>query len=289
MNNKVLTLSACLLVACSTGLDAPPTFANSTSGFVHPESALWDPTTRTWFVSNIGQFQVPSDGFVSRLDEAGNMLARQFVSGLDDPKGLGVLDGRLYVADVTHVTVVDLKATSNTVTLNVPEAVFLNDVAVDAAGRAVYVSDSFGNAIFRLQKGKVSMVLRDARLETPNGLAVQGDELFIASVGPEPDPATFIPSKPGRLWSLHLPSATLSAVTERVAPLDGLVVHGDEFLASDTFTGVYHVDADGETQLYVDNAALGLQGSADIGFDPVSRRLAVPQLFGDTVSFFTFD
>jgi hypothetical protein len=41
--------------------------------------------------------------------------------------------------------------------------------------------------------------------------------------------------------------------------------------------------------LYVDNAEQGLQGSADLGFDPVTRRLAVPELFGDTVTFFTFE
>lgn len=289
MKHKPFVLFALLVTACNSELDAPPRPSGATSGFVHPESVLWDPESRSWFVSNIGEFGTPGDGFVSRLDADGKLQEQPLYASLDDPKGLGILEGRLYVADLSQLVIIDLKDPKQVERIAIPGAVFLNDVAIDPARRAVYLSDSFGNAIFRYQKGKVNTVLQDPRLETPNGLAVRGRELFIASIGPDPDPATFIPTQPGRLWSLNLETKALSTVTDRFASLDGLIVHGDEFLVSDTYAGVYHVSATGETELYVDASQARLQGAADLGFDPESRRLAVPQLFGDTVSFFTFD
>ncbi len=84
-------------------------------------------------------------------------------------------------------------------------------------------------------------------------------------------------------------TGSFEPVTDRFASLDGVVMYEGEFLASDTFVGVHHVTREGDTELYVDAAALELEGAADIGFDPEARRLAVPQLFGDTVSFFTFE
>ena len=81
------------------------------------------------------------DGEVIEISKDG---VKTFAKGFDEPKGIVYLDNHLYFSDVTRIWKVDKKG-SATVFIdqdNFPEEIlYLNDVAVDAKRKGVYVVD----------------------------------------------------------------------------------------------------------------------------------------------------
>jgi hypothetical protein len=173
--------------------------------------------------------------------------------------------------------------------IDAPGALFMNDPAVDRVTGDVYASDIFANAIFRFRDGTAEIFKQGPELESPNGLLVEGRSLLVASLGPDPDPVTFQTSAPGRLSRLDLDTRTLTPLTDRLGALDGLERYGKNLLVSDFFVGVYRVSPDGTATQIFDNATEGFASSADIGFDPVRRRLAIPDLFQSRVGLYDFE
>lgn len=81
------------------------------------------------------------DGEVVEISPNG---VKSFALGFDQPKGIVYLNGYLYFSDVTRVWKVDKdgKASVFVDKANFPEEVlYLNDVAVDANGKGIYVVD----------------------------------------------------------------------------------------------------------------------------------------------------
>jgi hypothetical protein len=257
-------------------------------GFAAPESVYFDSDSQRWFVSNIGA-DVPGDGFISRLDADGAVLEREFVTGLDDPKGMASHDGVLWVSDMTSLVRIPIASPSDVTRIAVPNAAFLNDVAVDRESGDVYVSDTFGNAVYRVRGDEVSEVLRSAELQAPNGLLAIGRSLVIASIGPDLDPVTFATSAPGRLLHLDLDSLELTPLSEPIGLLDGLERLGSGFIVSDFAVGLYYVRPGDPAVPILDNAEQGLGSSADIGLARSLRTIAVPELTGTRVLFYRYD
>src|SRR5689334_894465 len=112
------------------------------TGFEQPESALVDSAHNRIVVSNIvgNPGAADGNGYLSLLSMDGKVIARHWVDGMDAPKGMAISGGRLYAADITKVRVVDLASGKLVETIDVPGAVFLNDMTQDSAGK-VYVSD----------------------------------------------------------------------------------------------------------------------------------------------------
>ncbi len=81
------------------------------------------------------------DGELVEISKSG---VKSFAQGFDEPKGIVFLDGHLYFSDVTRVWKVD-RDRNATVFIDresFPEEVlYLNDVAVDAVGKGIYVVD----------------------------------------------------------------------------------------------------------------------------------------------------
>ncbi|TIX44863.1 MAG: ATP/GTP-binding protein, partial [Mesorhizobium sp.] len=88
---------------------------------------------------------------------------------MDAPKGMAISGGKLYVADITRVRVVDLSSGKLITSVDVPDAVFLNDMTADSAGK-VYVSDMLADAIYRIDSDTPKLFVKDAALASPNGV-----------------------------------------------------------------------------------------------------------------------
>jgi hypothetical protein len=257
--------------------------------FSGPESAHYDERSRTWFVSSVGGAE-PGDGYISRLDADAEIIDEFFADDLDDPKGLAILGGRLYVADVTRVVAIELRRPENRQVFPVEGAVFLNDVAADSQRRRVYISDSFANVIYQLdQDGALTRLVEGAALEAPNGLWVERNELLIATIGPDLDPATFTTSAPGRVLRYDLRRKQLTPASERFGLLDGIVpLDARRYLVSDFQIGVYVWTPGDSPTLIVPVEDTGLTSTADIGFDRQHRRLLIPDVIGVGVALYDF-
>ena len=189
--------------------------------------------------------------------------------------------GKLYAADIDVLHEIDTKDGKILKSYPAKDAKFLNDVAADAAGN-VYVSDMVTNTIWKLAGGKFEVFLKDAKLENPNGLLVEGGNLRVAAWGVMTD--GFATKVPGHLISVALDSKAISNIGDGkpFGNLDGLEpLGGGAYLVSDWMVGkVMKFSADSKVDVLLD---LG-QGAADIGYDAAAKTMYVPHMTKGTVA-----
>ncbi|MER9682968.1 SMP-30/gluconolactonase/LRE family protein [Mesorhizobium sp. M0184] len=237
-----------------------------TGGLEQPESALFDAAGQRVIVSNIvgNPGEADGNGYLSILSMDGKLVTQHWTDGMDAPKGMAIVGGKLYVADLTHVRVVDLASGKLTSTIDVPNAVFLNDMTADASGK-IYVTDMLADTIYRIDRDRPELFVRDAALASPNGIFADGGRLIVASWGKgiKPD---FSTAEPGGLLSVDLATKAVSPLpgAEKFANLDGVVAIGGSIYATAYMTGtLYRYKAGGTPQA----VATFKPGSADIGTD----------------------
>lgn len=270
-----------------------------------PESAYFDATTNAWYVSCQGKTD-PDDGFVSKLNAEGSaVVTEKLVTGLDEPKGIRIHDGKLYVSNVTELVTASVETGAVLATTpvagidsDVPEAPFLNDVEVDDETGVVYVSDNRNNALFSFDQhgGSAKLLVKDAALEAPNGLlidkrATSNVRLLIAAMGPGLNPMRGVTDKLGAVLAVDLADlndgdkkVTVTYVTARIGNLDGIELDGNDLIVSDFFAGrVMRVPDTSQlptiTTGYGDAKILRqtLLRSGDLGVDGARRLVLVPE------------
>src|SRR5690606_20212528 len=148
-----------------------------------PESVLYVPERSELFVTLIDGDGSTADGKggIAILNLDGSMKNATWVEGLNAPKGMALYKDQLYIADINEVVVVDI-ITGNVINqIKIPESKFLNDVAVDRAGK-VYVSDTRDAKIYQLHNNRPTLFMSD--VPNVNGLRVIDGSLY-AMAGPE--------------------------------------------------------------------------------------------------------
>src|SRR6476661_10425564 len=107
-----------------------------------PESVLPYDGGKKLYVSLIdgGGWDADGKGGVAKLNSDGSGLNQTWVTGLNAPKGMGLIGKRLYVADIKEVVVINTRDGKVEKKIPIEGATGLNDITVDGKG-AVYVSD----------------------------------------------------------------------------------------------------------------------------------------------------
>jgi hypothetical protein len=241
-----------------------------------PESAFYDAKADVYLVSNINGSPGAADdnGYIVRAAPDGSKVEKWIEAGkkgvkLDAPKGLGIANGTLYVADISRVRMFD--ATSG----RPKGATFANDVATAPDGR-VFVSDTgikFGekgpepthtDAVWVIEsgKGKAKAIAKGDELGHPNGLLWANDKLWVVTFGS------------GELYSLDKDGKRQDVQKLPKGALDGIVALGDSLLVSSwEASGVFKGKPGGEwTQVWS-----GLAAPADIGLDTKRNLVLVPR------------
>jgi DNA-binding beta-propeller fold protein YncE len=109
-----------------------------------PESVLFDADHKVLYATNIDgtdPWGKDGKGSVAKVGLDGKVIATEWVSGLNAPKGMGLYKGKLYVADLNELVVIDIAGAKIEKRIAVTGAEGLNDVSVSKTG-TVYVSDS---------------------------------------------------------------------------------------------------------------------------------------------------
>ncbi|MDX8501255.1 ATP/GTP-binding protein [Mesorhizobium sp. VK4C] len=271
---KILIATALLAV---TGVATAPAVQAGeiwrAGGFEQPESALVDAANKRIVVSNIvgNPGDADGNGYLTLLSLDGKVVARHWVDGMDAPKGMAIAGGKLYAADITKVRVVDLASGKLVSTIDVPGAVFLNDMTADASGK-VYVTDMLADTIYRIDGDKPELFVKDPVLASPNGIFADGDRLIVASWGRgiRPD---FSTAEPGGLLAVDLAGRKVTPLpgAQKFADLDGVIAIGGDIYATAYMTGtLYRYRAGGKPEI----VATFKPGSADIGTD--GKHIIVP-------------
>lgn len=242
-----------------------------------PESVIYDKKGDRYIVSNVaGQHaEKNGKGYLSLISKNGQVIEQKWVTGLHAPKGLGIFNERLFIADIDYVVVVDLKTGLVGKRIKAEGATFLNDIAVDDDG-TVYVTDTFGgNAIYKIDGSGISQWLKDDRLNYPNGLEIVGKEIYVSTWGVVTNGETFETEVPGILLAVDLRSQEIRTITKPSGNFDGLQKIGKEFLVSDWISGALQlIDAKGTVKLVKQLNP----GSADILYMKNENKLIVPQM-----------
>jgi hypothetical protein len=214
------------------------------------------------YVSNVAGEGDARDGngFVARITPDGRMLEREWARGLDAPKGLGLVGGTLYVADVTRLVALDAATGAERARFEAPGAKFLNDVAVLADG-TVLVSDSGTARIFALREGRIDTWLEHDLLRAVNGLLPERARLVVTTMQ-------------GRLLAVDLRTRVVTTLAEGLGNADGVVALGrDEYLVGEWPGRLFHVGADGVVATLLDTRA---EKTYLNDFLRVGDRLVVP-------------
>jgi len=247
-------------------------------GFANPESVVHDPAENVLYVSNVNGDPGAKDGngFISKVSMDGQMLELEWLKGLNAPKGLAVVGGMLYTADIDTVYEIDTKTGAIANRYPVADAKFMNDVAAGADG-TVYVSDSGANRIYRLQKGKLEVWMEDPALDAPNGLLIEKDRILVGTMG------DFQTKRPGQFLAVSMADRKVSVVPGGAAGMfDGVEAGtGGSYYLSDWPAGkVLEVKGSGEIGTLLEIK----MGTADFDFIQASDTLVIPLMMDGKVT-----
>lgn len=233
-----------------------------------PESVRYDAANKILYTSNIdGQpWGKDGKGSIGKVGLDGRIIASEWVTGLNAPKGMGIHAGKLYVADVDVVVVIDIAKGKIVQRIAIDGAKGLNDISIDAKG-VIYVSDSQTKKIHRIEKGKTMVVVDN--LQGPNGVLAVGNDLYLTNSG--------------GLYK-HERTGTLTLIADGMeGGTDGIEAVGNgDFIVSCWAGSVWYVYADGRKDHLLDTREQKIN-SADIGYDPVNKIVYVPTFFKNNV------
>lgn len=236
-----------------------------------PESVYFDGKANMLYVSNIDGKSGDKDGkgFISKVTLDGKIETLEWVTGFDAPKGMGLVNGKLYVADLARVVVIDIASARIINSIEIEGAQFLNDITVDKKGN-VYVSDSATGKIHIIKNNQAQLYFESKTFNRINGLLAINDNLYVADAG---NGSNYMLSK----------NKELKKFTETSPGADGILLVGkDEYLVSSWSGEVYFVDAAGKAQKLLDTKEQKLN-SADMGYDPATKTVYIPTFYGNSV------
>lgn len=238
--------------------------------FKVPESVLFDAKNQVLYVSNIDgkePWGADGKGSIGKLGLDGKIIQVEWVTGLHAPKGMGIFENKLYVADMKQVIVIDIASGKIVQKISVPGAGGLNDISIDASG-VIYVTDSQGKRLYKIETNNASMVLDS--LSGPNGVLVRGRDLFITNSG--------------GLYKVDPISKSIAKVIDGMeGGTDGVEhVKDEDFIVSCWAGTVWYINGDGRKEMIFDGASLG-KNTADIGWDPASKTVYVPTFWKNAV------
>lgn len=226
------------------------------------ESALFDASTGIIYVSNINGQPLGKDGngFISKLKKDGSIENLEWAKGLDAPKGMAILNGKLYVTDIDRLVAINLSDGAIAQTYVVDSAQFLNDVATD--GTKVYFSDMGTGKVHTLE-GETLAVMRTGAAGINGLFSDQGSIYGLSGAGLENFSQSIV-------------------VNDSITGGDGLEKVNDSLMLASRWQGEIYLVKGASAFLLLDTKADNSQ-TADIGFIKSDNIVLVPTFFKNKV------
>lgn len=274
---KTTIVTIVLLVLC-LGINAQETFQSdklvkvwsTPAGLNIPESSHYNPYDNSIYVSNIvGKHNVKDgEAYISKLNAKGEFIEKEWVKGLNAPKGISCSKTKLYVTDIDRVVEISLLTGKILKEYRNAKSKSLNDICVAANGR-VYVSDSEGDCIFYVGKDSLEVLVQNKNLGSMNGIYASGNLLYLGSKG--------------NLISVDQKTKAITVLQENVGYLDGIEqVAPTVFVTSDWSGHVQLIRVGTGVEKLLDTTPLKIN-AADLGYIPSQKILLVPTFLDNKV------
>jgi len=241
-----------------------------------PECMVIDSDSGNVYVSNVvtaseGYWVDDSNGFISLMSPDGKIERLHWLDSsptmpVNNPKGMCILDGRLYFNDNNKLKHCSLKAPGESGVISLPGAKKLNDLATD--GKSIWVTDTEAGKVFCVQPDRSIREIQSP--DSINGITCYNGKLFAVS------------------WGLH-EVYELDPVGKKAPVPFGLASHftaldcievldDGRFIVSD-YKGnkVCSISADRKTV----RTLIELETPADFGLDRDNKLLYVPEMLSN--------
>jgi len=225
-----------------------------------PESALYDPTSNSLYVSSMNA------GSVVQMDLNGKVIKKDWASGLNSNKGSAFFNKQFYTAETAAVAVIDVEKNAIVKRIPIEGAQMLNDLAIDSKG-VIYVSDTRAGKVYRIEGDKPVLYLEN--MPGANGLLTVGTDLYV-------------------LTSNSFLKVDAAKTTTKIADgfengLDGIVMVAEKEFVISNYQGIlFYIKSDGTKQLLLDSRPNRIM-SNDIGYDSKTRTLYVPSFITNRI------
>ena len=186
-----------------------------------PESVLYEATRDVIYVSNVNGDPIAKDGngFISIINLKGEIIKREWIKGLDAPKGMGIYNNHLFVTDINQVIEIDVEKGEIVNRYVANDAKFLNDIAIDATGR-VFISDMTTSDIYLLSNSKLEKWFYSDKFNYLNGLFILDNSLLAGNSN--------------TIYAINLDSKEMTEFIKESGGIDGLEAIGNgAFIVSD--------------------------------------------------------
>lgn len=279
---QVLFIAAIFLAACNSSSDKKTTEQADTakapelvlkwesdSSLKVPESVLFDKAGQILYVSNVdgtNPWEADGKGSIGKVGLDGKVIAVEWVSGLNAPKGMGLYNGKLYAADLGNIAVIDIAGGKIEKTIPIEGATGLNDISIDPNG-VIYVTEYLAKKLYKVENEKAELIAEN--LTQPNGVLFHNNELFLLDgTG---------------MFRVNADKSLAKIADGMEGGIDGIEnIEGNNFIVSCWEGALWHVNTDGTKHLLMDTRK-EKRSTADIGFDPATKTVYVPTFFKNTV------
>jgi DNA-binding beta-propeller fold protein YncE len=235
-----------------------------------PESVFYDNLNQAIYVSNVtgDPSQKDNSGFISKLSTDGKVVNANWITGLNAPKGMGVIGNLLYVTDIDRVAEIDIKAGKILRFIEIPGSKFLNDIATDSQGN-VYVSDSQNNTVHIIRQDKAELFVQGEKLKGINGLYVERGSLLAGLQN--------------SMVQIDLKTKEIQDYILYTGSIDGLVPDGKgNYIISD-WQGHVNIVGKGKSKRQLLDTTPVKMNAADIEYVVTKKLLLVPTFGANSV------
>ncbi len=234
-----------------------------------PESVLFDKANQILYVSNLDgsdPWKADGKGSIAKVGLDGKIIAAEWVSGLNAPKGMSLYNGKLYAADLGNIAVIDMASGKIEKNIPIQGAIGLNDISIDPNG-VIYVTEYLAKKLYKVENEKAELIAEN--LTQPNGVLFHNNELFLLDgTG---------------MFKVNADKSLAKIVDGMEGGVDGIEnIEGNNFIVSCWEGALWMVNTDGTKHLLMDTRK-EKRSTADIGFDPATKTVYVPTFFRNTV------
>ena len=237
-----------------------------------PESVLIDRDRDILYVACVNEnpWELDSNGFISKMDRSGNIIDLKWIEGLNGPKGMGIVDSSLFIADINALVQADLETGEIIQRYHFSDKQDLNDITVAPNGW-VYVSASETNTIFKLANDTITEIFKGKDNERFNGLFWEGDRMLVLT------------SKSSTLYEIEWETMQAEVIAENMGHGDGIAPVGDGSYITTNWKGAVNIVTEEGEVIELLNTVSDEINAADIDFCIDSQTLYLPTFFDNRV------